>query len=184
MGGVKSHLFLLGHPGLACCKRFEPRRRLNVFVVPIHRAVVLNVLQRNPRSDLQLETRSDILLDLAIDLISDGAFQIIIETKLQRSPTLLVLRGLGKIVQGVKLLHNFSRDATHPDETLLFIQPSNQSALIVTATPGGLMALEMPESPGRLQVCRGCHSHIHAIWVDAPRLYFSNWVVFRVLLEV
>ena len=98
-------------------------------------------------------------VDFAVDLGSDGAFQIntnvSVEAKQQRSPASFVGRRLRKIVQRVKLFHNLIRNAPHPDEAFLFIQPSNQSGLHVT-TP------RSPDSPGRLHICRGFTFHSHS----------------------
>ena len=126
---LKSQLFLLGHPDLRLRKRFEPRRRLKVLVVERHRVLVLNVSQRDPRSERELETRSDLLLDLAVDRGSDEAFHInasvSVEAKLQRSPASSIPRKLRKVVQWIELSHNDVWNSTHPYETLLFIKPSN-----------------------------------------------------------
>ena len=96
------------------------------------------------------------LHDLGLDLVCDRPFQILLgEAEQERSPPLLhiVAQRFWKVVQRVELSHNFIRGAPHSEETLLLIKPCNQGGLIIT--PGA------PESPGGLQVCRGCHSHIH-----------------------
>ena len=51
----------------------------------------------------------------------------------------------------VELLHMLGRNTSHPEDSLLFVEPSNKSALIVTAAPVALMALKMFESPWGVQ---------------------------------
>ena len=51
----------------------------------------------------------------------------------------------------VELLHELGRNTTHSKDSLLFVEPSNKSALIVTTAPVALMALKMFESPWRSQ---------------------------------
>ena len=95
------------------------------------------------------------LHDLGLNLVCNRPFHILGEAEQDRSPPLLHIITLRfwKVVQWVKLLHNYIRSASHSEETLLLIKPCNQGGLIVTPAA--------PKSPGRLQVCRRCHSHIH-----------------------
>ena len=149
-------LFLLSHPVLCRCQRFEPGRRPVVSLIVVHLAIGLfNVPQLNLRAEFEHEAGSDMLHNLGLDPVSDGPFQILGEAEFDCSPALLHLVALRfwKVVQRVKLSHNFGRDAPHPYEALLLIKPCNQGGLIVTPAA--------PDSPGGLQVCRGCHSHIH-----------------------
>ena len=141
-------LFLPSHPVLCRCKRFEPRRRPVVPLVEVHLANSLfKVLQLNLRAEFEHEAGVNMLHNLGLDPVSDGPFQILGEAELDRSPALLHLVALRfwKVVQRVKLSHNFGRDAPHPDKMLLLIKPCNQSGLVVPS-----------DSP-----CRGCHIHIH-----------------------
>ena len=96
------------------------------------------------------------LHDIGLNLVCDRPFQILGKAEQDRSPPLLHIITLRfwKVVQRVKLLHNYIRSASHSEKTLLLIKPCNQSGLIVTPTAH--------ESPGRLKVCRGCHSNIHS----------------------
>ena len=149
-------LFLLSHPVLCRCQCLEPGRRPVVSLIVVHLTIGLfNVPQLNLRAEPEHETGSDMLHNLGLNPISDGLFQILVEAELERSPALLHLVALRfwKVVQRVKLSHNFGWDAPHPYEALLLIKLCNQGGLI--ATPAA------PDSPGGLQVCRGCHSHIH-----------------------
>ena len=149
-------LFLPSHPVLCRCKRFEPGRSPVVSLIEVHLAISLfKVLQLNLRGEFEHEAEVDMLHNLGLNLISDGPFQILSEAEQDRSPTPLNVVALRfwKIVQRLKLSHNFIRDAPHPDEALLLIKPCNQGGLIATPTA--------PDSPGGLQVCRGCHSRIH-----------------------
>ena len=91
-----------------------------------------------------------------IDLGGNGAFQIQttkpVELDLQRSSAFFNLRVLfWKIVNRVELLHELGRNTTHSEDSLLFVKPSNKSALIVTAAPVALMALKMFESSWGVQ---------------------------------
>ena len=152
-------LFLLSDPVLCRCQCFEPGRRPVVSLKVVHLAISLfNVPQLNLRAEFEHEAGFDMLHNLGLDLVSDGTFQILGEAELDRSPAPLNVVALRfwKVVQRVKLSHNFVRDAPHPYEALLLIKPCNQGVLI--ATTGA------PDSPGGLQVCRGfvCYSHIHS----------------------
>ena len=149
-------LFLLSHPVLCRCQCFEPWRRPVVSLKVVHLAISLfNVPQLNLRAEFEHEAGFDIFHNLGLDLISDGTFQILGEAELDRSPAPLnVVLRFWKVVQRIELSHNLIRDAPHPYEALLLIKPCNQGVLIATTGT--------PDSPGRLQVCRGCHSHIHS----------------------
>ena len=130
-------LFLLSHPVLCRCKRFKPGRRPVVSLKVVHLAISLfNVPQLNLRAEFEHEAGFYMLHNLGLDLISDGTFQILGEAELDRSPAPfdVVLR-FWKVVQRVKLSHNFIRDAPHPYEALLLIKLCNQGVLI--ATTGG-----------------------------------------------
>ena len=83
------------------------------------------MLQLNLRAELEHKARVDMLHNLGLDPVSDGPFQILSETKLNRSPTLLNLIALRfwKVVQRIKLSHVFIGNAPHSNEAFLLIKP-------------------------------------------------------------
>ena len=122
-------LFLPSHPVLCRCKRFEPGRRPVVPLIEVHLAIrIFKVLQLNLRGEFEHEAGVDMLHNHGLDLLSNGPFQILGEAEQDRSSTLhhLVALRFWKVVQRVKLSHNFIRNAPHPDEALLLIKPCNQ----------------------------------------------------------
>ena len=108
------------------------------------------MLQVDLRAELEHEAGVDIRHNQTLDSISVGPFQILGKAEQDCSPALLHLVTLRfwKVMQRVKLSHDFIRDAPHPDEALLLVKPRNQGGLIT-----------MPGLPWGLQVCRGCHVH-------------------------